>query len=127
MVHTDGLCTCSLCIGGQFYVFSLNTLNLCFSWPLLSQRDKCEQTCHLELLRIHILLPGYPLTNTRRVPGYPFNGCHIFSAVKQDQDCQNRPSRSQDMSKFLHESWSVTSFRTTLWLFSRLLTHFHTY
>ena len=84
----------------------------------------------LELLQVHILLPGYPPTNTRRVLGYPLHGCSIFSALKQDQDCQNRSTRSQDMSKFLHESlwnWSVTSFRSTLWLFSRLLTHFHTY
>ncbi len=29
----------------------------------------------VELLRVHILLPGYPLTNTRRVPRYQFNGC----------------------------------------------------
>ena len=84
----------------------------------------------VELLRVHVLLPGYPLTNIRRVPGYPFSGCSIFSALKQDQDCQNRPTRSQDMSKFLHESlwnWSVTSFRTTLWLLSRVFTHFRTY
>ena len=77
---------------------------------------KYSQTClicPLELLRVHILLPD-----------------GAFSALKQDQDCQNRPTRSQDMSKFILESlwnWSGTSFRATLWLFSRLLTHFPTY
>ncbi len=78
--------------------------------------------CPLELSWVHILLPGYPLTNTRRVPGYPFIRCRIFSALNQDQDCQNRPTRSQDMSKFLHQSLWLTSFRALLWLFSHVFT-----
>ena len=87
----------------------------------------CIITCPLKLLRVHILLPGYPLTNTRRVPVYPFIGCRMFSALNQDQDCQNRPTRSQYMSIFLHKSfwnWPVTSFRAPLWLVSRIFTPF---
>ena len=79
----------------------------------------------LELSWVHILLPGYLLTNTRRVPGYPFIRCRMFSALNQDQDCQNRPARSKDISKFLHQSlwnWPLTSFRALLWLFSRVFT-----
>ncbi len=52
-----------------------------------------------------------------RVPVYQylFISCSMFSALNQDHDCQNWPSRSQDMSKF--QNWPVTSFRTTLWLY----------
>ncbi len=85
-----------------------------------------DQICQVELLWVHIWLPGYPLTNTRRVPGYPFIKDSMISALNQDQDCQNRPTRSQDMSNFLHKSlwnWPVTSFRATLWLFSHVFTH----
>ncbi len=32
----------------------------------------------VELLWVHILLAGYPLTNIRRVPRYPFIGCRMF-------------------------------------------------
>ncbi len=81
----------------------------------------------LELLWVDILLPGYPLTNTRRVPGYPLIVCSMFPALNQDLDCRNRPTTSQDMSNFLHQSfwnWTVTSFRATLWLFSLVFRNF---
>ena len=57
----------------------------------------------VELLWVHILLPGYSLSNTRWIAGYPFNGCSMFSALRLDQDCQNRPTRSQDMEKILYQ------------------------
>ncbi len=31
----------------------------------------------LQLLRAHILVPGYPLTNSWWVPGYQFIGCGV--------------------------------------------------
>ncbi len=62
----------------------------------------------LELSWVHILLPGYPLTNTRRVPGYPFIRCRMFPALNQDLDWQHRPTTSQAMSTFLHQSlWNL--------------------
>ena len=67
---------------------------------------------------------GYLLSNIRRVPKYPFIGCNMLSALNQDPDCQNQPTRSQDMTKFIQQSlwnWPLTSFRTTLWLFSCVL------
>ncbi len=48
-------------------------------------------TWWVELLWVHILLPGYPLTNTQRVPVYPFNGWSMFSALKQDQYLKGYP------------------------------------
>ncbi len=38
----------------------------------------------VELLWEHILLPRYLLTNTRRIPGYPFIRCSMFPALNQD-------------------------------------------
>ena len=40
-------------------------------------KKPCHQSHTVELLWVHILLPGYPLTNTRWVPGYPFIGCRV--------------------------------------------------
>ncbi len=64
-----------------------------YTYCKLVQQQTAKSVCtyhyrqwsrEVELLRVDILLPGYPLTNTRRVPGYPFIGCSMFSALNQD-------------------------------------------